>query len=341
MSTNLIYNGDFSIPVIATNTSLNYTVFTTGQANAFYWTCAGPYVQIFNGTPTSNFLNPSLIGYTQACYLLSNSSIQQSFTVPYAGSYVLSFYYSLRTGTTLSNMQIIINGVLFDTVTTIPTNWSRYMNTVPNMSIGVNTILLQGYGTSGTYAIVLTGIQFIYGQVGGAAPLQTASYNSFKTTNIYGGLTVYDYVSGGTTIPGSITTQQTYNYSYKTLPSFNQSCLGCIYTSTNAATSVAANSFTPSIAFVLPIGIYIANGYAIFTPTSAATHTLKLGISTNSGAFGTGGSAYNYTIDNCLVASALPHSISYNYFLTVPTATTYYFIFNTSIIRSMNISLNT
>ena len=51
MSTNLIYNGNFLLPSITANTTLFYTSFTTAQANAFYWTCAGTYVSVVNGTP--------------------------------------------------------------------------------------------------------------------------------------------------------------------------------------------------------------------------------------------------------------------------------------------------
>ena len=68
MSTNLIYNGDFLLPSITTNSALNSTSFTTQQANAFYWTYGGTYAILDNGSPTSNFLNPALIGYNQAFY---------------------------------------------------------------------------------------------------------------------------------------------------------------------------------------------------------------------------------------------------------------------------------
>ena len=110
MSTNLIYNGNFSLPSITTNTAINSTSFTTEQATAFYWTPGGAYVTLLNGAPTTNYLNPSIIGYTQSCYLLLGSFITQSFSVPFVGSYILSCYYSIRTGYPLS-MQIYINGV--------------------------------------------------------------------------------------------------------------------------------------------------------------------------------------------------------------------------------------
>ena len=93
MSTNLIYNGDFSLPAFATNTINEYPTFTTQQVTDLYWTAGGPYVRITNGVPTPNFINPSLIGFSQACFLLNNSSISQSFTVPFADFYGLSMVF--------------------------------------------------------------------------------------------------------------------------------------------------------------------------------------------------------------------------------------------------------
>jgi len=339
MSTNLIYNGDFLLPTFATNTITDYPTFTTQQATDFYWTAGGPYVRITNGVPTSNFINPSLIGYSQACYLLTNSSIQQSFTVPFTGSYILSFYYSLRIGYTLSNMQIIINGILFDTITTTPTNWSRYINTVPssNLNIGVNTILFLGVGVSGTnYAIVITGINFVFGQVGAATPLTIATYNSFKPTYIYGSLTVLDYIpTGGTLIQGTISTQRNYNYNYTTLPTFQPSSLGYMYSANNTTGSVIANSFTNSSGFAIPIGVYIVDAYARFTPTAASIYSLKLGINTISGAL----TSLNYAIENILVSSNAVTTINYTYYLSVATTTTYYFVFNTNTAGNLNQTL--
>ena len=141
MSTNLIYNGNFSLPSITANSSLNYTSFTTAQSAAYYWTAAGQYSAIINGVPNTTFSNPSLVGCTQSCYLLNISSIQQSFTVPFAGSYILSFYYSLRTGYVLSNMEIYINDVLVDTITQNPTNWSMYINTVSSRNLNIDVLV--------------------------------------------------------------------------------------------------------------------------------------------------------------------------------------------------------
>ena len=337
MSTNLIYNGDFSLPSINTNSSINYLSFTTQQAAAFYWTSGGSYMLLLNGVPTSNFISPSLIGFTQACYLLLGSSVQQSFTVPFTGSYILSFYYSIRTGNPLS-MQIYINDVLFNTVESTSTIWNIYTNTVPsnNLNLGVNTILFKATPGSSN-AVVITGISLISGQVGGPQPGPgvglTATYNNLKTTNINGSLTVLDWIpKGGSLVQGTITTQRNYNYSYLTLPTFNPSSLGYMYSANNTASSVLANSFTNSSGFALPIGVYIVDAYARFTPSSSAVHTLRLGINTISGAL----TSLNYTIINILVASNAVTSINYTYYLSVATPTTYFFVFNTTLAGNLN-----
>jgi ACT domain-containing protein len=221
---NLLYNGDFSLPLFSNNTLTNYSAFTTQQTTDFYWTIGiSGSVRIINGVPNPSFINPSsLIGYTQSCYLLNNSSIQQSFTVNFPDSYILSFYYSLRTGVVLSNMEIYINDILIDTITTNPTNWSRYINTV-YLNSGINTIKFLGVGVS-SYAIIITGIKIMNGLdevkppaiaitnirlfeppsiVGG----ETVVYNNnFKSTNINGSLNVIDYTTSGKKILGQITT---------------------------------------------------------------------------------------------------------------------------------------
>ena len=338
MSTNLIYNGDFLLPSITANTVLFYTSFTIAQTNSFFWTCTGSYAAVINGyIPANNIPDPSLIGYSQYGYIYTLSSIQQSFTVPFAGSYILSFYYVARGGYSFNNMQILINGVLFDTVTTSSSTWIRYFNTVYNVNIGNNTILFLGTIAGG--AISLAGINFVFGQVGAATPAKIATSNTFKTTNIFGGLTVYDYVSTTTTpvqtISGLITTQQTYNYNYSVLPVYLSSSLGYMYSANNTASSVIANSFTNSSGFAIPIGVYIVDAYARFTPTAASIYSLKLGINTISGAL----TSLNYAIENVLVSSNAVTTINYTYYLSVATTTTYYFVFNTNTAGNLNQTL--
>ena len=78
-----------------------------------------------------------------------------------------------------------------------------------------------------------------------------------------------------------------------------------MYSANNTSGAVIANSFTNSSPFAIPIGVYIVDAYARFTPTTVSTYSLKLGINTISGAI----TALNYTIENTLTASILPHSM--------------------------------
>jgi hypothetical protein len=137
-------------------------------------------------------------------------------------------------------------------------------------------------------------------------------------------------------VSNTVTTQTTFNFNYTTLPTFAASNLGYIYSYAPTTTTVAINSFTNSSAFSIPIGLYIVDAYCIFTPGSSAVHTLKLGISTTAGAI----SAFNYTVENCLVASVLPHSISYKHYLSNTATTSYYFVFNTNLAGNLNGTLN-
>jgi hypothetical protein len=66
-------------------------------------------------------------------------------------------------------------------------------------------------------------------------------------------------------------------------------------------------------------------------------HTLKLGINT-SNTFTGALVSYNNTVENTLVASALPHSIQYRNILTITATTTFYFIFNTNIAGSITLN---
>ena len=243
---NLIYNGDFLLPSITTNSYIYTDTFTTQQSTAFYWTSPNTfYPALLNGTTAFNITPPS--NTTQYIVIQYDKSLQQSFTATQLGFHTLSFNYAGRPGYPFNNLKIYLNGTLFDTVTTTPINWSTYSNTNLSPILGINTLLLLGTATGNEGDIALTNIKVFYGQIGGAGVATTIAYNSFKTTNIYGGLSVYDYVNTATppvTIPGIITTKQTYNYSYATLPAFQPSSLGCVYSSNSTVLTVTANSFT-------------------------------------------------------------------------------------------------
>jgi hypothetical protein len=129
---------------------------------------------------------------------------------------------------------------------------------------------------------------------------------------------------------------KTVKYNYSAAPTRVSSNLGFIHNYTSVVTTVAIYSFTNSAAFSLPIGVYICDAYCIFTPGSSAAHILKLGINTSSGAL----SGFNYTLENTLTASNLPHSIRFSHYLTVSTQANYFFVFNTNLAGNLNGTLN-
>ena len=328
---NLIYNGNFSLPLMSQNNWSYISGLTSQEQIDFYWTIGNSYVALHNGITVFGFSNPALIFQTQFISIQYTASISQIFTVSNITSYILTFYYCSRDGYPFNNLQIYLNGVLTDTILSSAAGWNLYTSVFLYPTLGSNTIIFQGQDPVNDSAIALTKIQFYDCSI-----IPVATYNTFKPTVIYGYLTLSDYIdNSGKTISAVITTSQL-KYNYSILPTYTTSNLGYIRTYSNAATTILYNSFTNSSSIVLPIGIYIVDAYCIFTPSSSAIYTLKLGINLSGGALTT----YNYTIYNSLVASVLPQSIRYNFFLTNSTTNTFYFVFNTNLAGNLNGSLN-
>ena len=105
MSYSLIYNCEFTQPVISTDSYVYSTDFTTDQQNFFYWSF-GPYSAIQNGNTAFSFSDPILINKIQFCSIQYTNFIHQSFTVILEGSYRLYFYYAVRTSYFFNNLQI-------------------------------------------------------------------------------------------------------------------------------------------------------------------------------------------------------------------------------------------
>ena len=341
---NLIYNGNFSAPIIAANNTVYSYSLTAQQLIDFYWvpnTTGQLYVSLQNGNSVFTYPDPALISQSQFCSIQYTSNISQSFTVTQTGQYKLSFYYGKRGGGyNLNLLQIYVNDVLIDTlVTTTSSTWLSYNKNFFITTLGTNIIRFQGQDSANDSAIAFTNINL---SLFGNAPV-LSSFNALRSTILYGYLTVNDLVQSGVTTPGIITTPQinvskTIEYTYTTtLPIFDPNSLGYIYFYTNTTTTVAINSYTNSSAYSLPIGVYIIQAYVFFNPGSSAIYTIKLGLNTSASAFTT---AYNYTVQNVLVASLLPTTLNYSYILTVTATTSYYFVFNTNLAGSINGTLN-
>jgi len=332
MSTNLIYNGNFLQPSITTNTYIYTTAFTQAQTNQLYWNSSAN-VALQNGITIFNFSDPSLINQTQFLSIQNTGSISQSFTITQLGTYTLYFFYCSRQGYSLNNMKIFLNGVLFDTITTPPptNNWATYNNANLNVVLGVNTILFQGVFFGQELDIGLSNIQIFYGQTGQSPPLITVQNNSFKSTNFYGAISVYDYIpSGGALQQGLITTQRNYNYNYAVFPTYTPNSLGYQYKYTftsggSLSGFVGINTTITSTPIILPLGYYLVSCYCLYTLTSTTNFYTSLGLTSLSSVF----MGYNYTKQYCPPLTNLQQSIYYEYYLQDISGSTYYFIFNT------------
>ena len=91
MSSNITYNGDFTRPIISTDSFLYSADYTLDQQNYFYWSY-GLYTAIQNGNTAFAFPGPILINETQFCSIQYANYIQQSFTVFIPGACRLSIF---------------------------------------------------------------------------------------------------------------------------------------------------------------------------------------------------------------------------------------------------------
>ena len=123
-----------------------------------------------------------------------------------------------------NNLQIYLNDVLLDTITTVPTNWELY-STYAYPIVGINTIIFKGQDDINDKDIALTNIQFYYIQQSGGIAY-TSVYNSLKACNIYGTIRSLDYTRGVFLYEGSIFADRFYIYSYKILPTNLNTSLG-------------------------------------------------------------------------------------------------------------------
>ena len=94
---NLIINGNFSQPVITTNTFLGIDYFTTQQKTDFYWTDDDNFtLQLLNRSTSYGYEYPSIINTTQYLSFQYNAAISQQINLSYTGEHVLKFQYCNR-----------------------------------------------------------------------------------------------------------------------------------------------------------------------------------------------------------------------------------------------------
>jgi hypothetical protein len=279
---NLIYNGDFSLPNITTNTTVRIVGLTAIQKQQLFWYTGSespsPTTYLIDGSG-GGFPSPSLVSasqfigfYTSSFIGFARGYLNQDITIFNTGTYTLSFQYSRRTGYTFSNIQIYFGNTLFDTVTTVPAanTWATYSNTYNCTNAGTTTLQLRIANTTGTFASGVANVSL--------TPLllnTDLSYNNLKNTNIFGSLNVDDTVINGNTISGSIQTPQllvggtdlstelstgVINFNYSTIPSYVSTNLGRIYSSGTPVASITSIDIANPTEIVsipsLPVGVY-------------------------------------------------------------------------------------
>ena len=134
---NLITNGDFSLPDIATNSPSNVGLFTAPQLADFFWTpvtvVAGNTNLLFlcdgTGGTFHQFPNVSAVNKTQFLSIRSLTSVSQMVNITQVGNYHLQFYFSPSNfASAVSNyVSIYFNDVIIDTLTSLtPSTWVLY-----------------------------------------------------------------------------------------------------------------------------------------------------------------------------------------------------------------------
>ena len=353
MSTNLIYNSKFDIPLITTNDFKYYINLTAEEKTNFYWAVLADNstITIQNGVTAYNYASPSLINLTQAISFQVNSSIAQTVTILDLVTYQLRFNYVCRPSYLINPLNVYFNDVLTYTVSTHTTSWSEIIiDYTPldfgNLTIKFETVQIDGEDRN----ICFTNINFFQKQTtgGGGAPGTTSkivTYNSLKNTNIYGALTINDLNINGSKISGrlllnNIDTSIQLNtnllntnrivYNYTTIPGNNNNQLGHIQTfNYTGPSSIGANAFANILVNLNP-GVYLIDAYALFSIAQIPV-TTRLGMNT---VINTLSTDYNYTsfrVDN----STGQHSITYNYFLRNTTLRSYYIYYNCAFATTM------
>ena len=102
MSTNLLYNPNFDLPLITTNDYKYYPDLTAEEKTNFYWTVGtNNNISLQNGTTAFGYASPSLLNVTQAISFQYESSISQTITIFDLVTYQLRFNYVCRPSYTI------------------------------------------------------------------------------------------------------------------------------------------------------------------------------------------------------------------------------------------------
>jgi len=212
---NLIQNGDIFYPTIFTDVQY-YTNFVQGQREMLVWV-GSDLLSIQNndngvtsfGYPDVMMLNNESLYLYQYISFENNAFIYQPITITKIGKYNLTFLYVSRPNYTHNNLQIFVNNVLLDVITTSQANWTEYTYSFPILATGTYTLFFQGQPGDTDTNIAITNIKLIEPPSIIGNGVATIYNNNFKNTTINGELNVIDYTdSTSKKTLGAITTNQ-------------------------------------------------------------------------------------------------------------------------------------
>jgi len=211
---NLIQNGDIFYPTIFTDVQY-YTNFVQGQREMLVWV-GSDLLSIQNndngvtsfGYPDVTLLNNESLYLYQYISFENNAFIYQPITITKIGKYSLSFLYVSRPNFVHNSLQIFVNNVLLDVITTSQANWTQYTYSFPILATGTYTLLFQGQPGDTDTNIAVTNVKLIEPPsiIGTGVP--TIYNNTFRSTVIKGSFGVIDYIdiSANKKTLGTITT---------------------------------------------------------------------------------------------------------------------------------------
>ena len=121
---NLIINGNFSQPVITTNSFLGIDYFTAQQKTDFFWNDDDHFtLQLINRSTAYGYEYPSIINTSQYLSFQFYAAISQTINTEYTGEQVLKFQYCNRPNYPINPLYIYLNNDLIYTISNYTATW--------------------------------------------------------------------------------------------------------------------------------------------------------------------------------------------------------------------------
>ena len=158
---NLIINGNFSQPVITSNTFLGIDYFTAQQKTAFYWTDDDHFtLNLLNQSTAYEYEYPSIINTTQYLSFQFYGAISQQINLVYTGEHVLKFQYCNRPSYPINPLYFYLNNELIYTVSSYTTTWLNVLVLKDIKKTGLYTLRIVSNDETADKATAICNVQF-------------------------------------------------------------------------------------------------------------------------------------------------------------------------------------